>query len=126
MTYDSAASSDNDDSKPVKELNVGSDDEEFKEGDIVRVGKFTINIEKITKQQLISLRKYLPPTKYRLIKNRKTARLCRRKRKEERGDMQRTLELLRKENLWYKLRLEDLQAKLVESEKARAQERKNF
>ena len=65
------------------------------------------------------MRKYLPPTQYRLIKNRKTARLCRRKRKEERGDMQRTLDELRKENLWYKIKLEDLERKLMESERAR-------
>lgn len=57
------------------------------DGDIVVVADFTINIEKITKQQLISMRKFLPSEEYRLIKNRKSARLCRKKRKEERGDM---------------------------------------
>ena len=88
------------------------DDEEYKEGDIVRVGKFRINIEKVTKAQLISMRKFLPAQQYRLIKNRKTARLCRRKRKEERGDMARLVENLRKENLWYKIKLEDLEKKL--------------
>ena len=69
------------------------------------------------------MRKYLPSTQYRLIKNRKTARLCRRKRKEERGDMQKTLDDLRKENLWYKIKLEDLEKKLQESERARALEK---
>lgn len=69
------------------------------------------------------MRKYLPATQYRLIKNRKTARLCRRKRKEERGDMQRTLEELRKENLWYKIKLEEVQKSLAESERARAMEK---
>ena len=88
------------------------DDEEYKEGDIVRVGKFRINIEKVTKAQLISMRKFLPAQQYRLIKNRKTARLCRRKRKEERGDMARLVDNLRKENLWYKIKLEDLEKKL--------------
>lgn len=58
------------------------------DGDVVVVADFTINIEKITKQQLISMRKFLPSEEYRLIKNRKSARLCRKKRKEERGDMQ--------------------------------------
>ena len=96
---------------------------DYKEGDIVRVGKFRINLEKVTKAQLISMRKYLPPTQYRLIKNRKTARLCRRKRKEERGDMQRTLEELRKENLWYRMKAEDLERKLMESERARQLEK---
>lgn len=103
----------------MSDLGAADEDEEYKEGDIVRVGKFRINIEKVTKAQLISMRKYLPATQYRLIKNRKTARLCRRKRKEERGDMQRTLEELRKENLWYKIKLEDLERKLMESERAR-------
>ena len=65
------------------------------------------------------MRKYLPATQYRLIKNRKTARLCRRKRKEERGDMQRLLDELRKENLWYKIKMEDLEKKLQESERLR-------
>lgn len=107
----------------MSELGEGEDDEEYKEGDIVRVGKFRINIEKVTKAQLIAMRKYLPPTQYRLIKNRKTARLCRRKRKEERGDMQRLLEDLRKENLWYKIKLEDMEKKLEESERARTLEK---
>ena len=62
-------------------------DDDIKEGDIVRVGDFMINIEKVSKAQIISMRKYLPPEEYRLLKNRKSARLCRRKRKEERGDM---------------------------------------
>ena len=69
------------------------------------------------------MRKYLPSTQYRLIKNRKTARLCRRTRKEERGDLQKTLDDLRKENLWYKIKLEDLEKKRQESERARALEK---
>ena len=73
-------------------------DDEFKEGDIVRVGDFTINIEIVSKAQLISMRKFLPSEQYRLLKNRKSARLCRRKRKEERGDMQKTLDDMKKEN----------------------------
>lgn len=66
------------------------------------------------------MRKYLPPAQYRLIKNRKTARLYRRKRKEERGDMQKTLEDLRKENIYYKIRMEELERKLAEAERALA------
>ena len=72
--------------------------EDEKEGDIVRVGNFTINIEAITKAQLISMRKFLPKEQYRLLKNRKSARLCRRRRKEELGDMQKDLDDLKKEN----------------------------
>ena len=114
ITYHESQSSDADDEpKQVSDLGNGiDDDEEYKEGDIVRVGKFRINIEKVTKAQLISMRKFLPPQQYRLIKNRKTARLCRRKRKEERGDMAKLVDDLRKENLWYKIKLEDLEKKL--------------
>ena len=89
----------------------------------MRLGKWRINIEKVTKAQLISMRKFLPPTQYRLIKNRKTARLCRRKRKEERNDMQRSLEELKKEIVWYKIKLDDTERKLIESERARALEK---
>lgn len=123
ITYHESDSSGEEEPRQVSDLGAGDDDEEYKEGDIVRVGKFRINIEKVTKAQLISMRKYLPPAQYRLIKNRKTARLCRKKRKEERGDMQRLLEELRRENLWYKIKLEDLEKKLMESERARALEK---
>ena len=37
------------------------------------------------------MRKYLPSEEYRLLKNRKSARLCRLKRKQERGSMKSTL-----------------------------------
>jgi|FrelakmetLWP11LW_1041352.scaffolds.fasta_scaffold667808_1 hypothetical protein len=37
--------------------------------------------------------------------------------------MQRTLEELRKENLWYKIKLEEVQKSLAESERARAMEK---
>ena len=73
-------------------------DDDFREGDIVRVGDFTINIELVSKASLISMRKFLPGEQYRLLKNRKSARLCRKKRKEERGDMQKTVEDLKQEN----------------------------
>lgn len=120
ISYNENTSSDREDPKQLSELGDNDDSEEIKEGDIVKVGKFTINIERVTKQQLISMRKYLPPAQYRLIKNRKTARLYRRKRKEERGDMQKTLEDLRKENMYYKIRMEELERKLAEAERALA------
>ena len=37
------------------------------------------------------MRRFLPSEEYRLLKNRKSARLCRLKRKSERGSMQMTL-----------------------------------
>ena len=64
---------------------------EPKNPDIVKVGDFLFNIETVSKATLISMRKYLPPEEYRLLKNRKSARLCRLKRKNERGTMQKSL-----------------------------------
>ena len=63
-----------------------------KDGDIVTVGDFTVNLAVVDKDQLINLRKYMPREEYRLVKNRKIARLCRLKRKNERGDMKKNLE----------------------------------
>jgi hypothetical protein len=60
----------------------------------VIVGDFTIDIATVDKQDLISLRKYVPRDEYKLIKNRKIARLCRMKRKNERGAMRSNLEVL--------------------------------
>ena len=60
---------------------------EPKNPDIVKVGDFLFDIETVSKATLISMRKYLPPEEYRLLKNRKSARLCRLKRKNERGTM---------------------------------------
>ena len=58
-----------------------------KNPDIVVVGDFIFDIEIVSKTALISLRKFLPSEEYRLLKNRKSARLCRLKRKNERGTM---------------------------------------
>ena len=58
-----------------------------KNQNIVKVGDFIFNVELVTKSSLISMRKFLPSEEYRLLKNRKSARLCRAKRKEERGNM---------------------------------------
>ena len=49
IIYDEDASSDCEEPKQVSELADLDDSEEFKEGDIVKVGKFTINIERVTK-----------------------------------------------------------------------------
>ena len=62
ISYNEEGSSGADEPKQVSDLGNGDEDEDYKEGDIVRVGKFTINIEKVTKAQLISMRKYLPAT----------------------------------------------------------------
>ena len=93
-------------------------DDDFREGDIVRVGDFTINIEIVTKAQLINMRKFLPSEQYRLLKNRKSARLCRRKRKEERGGMQNDIETAKKENTDLKEKLESTERQLKENQRA--------
>lgn len=67
---------------------------ELCDGDFVQCGDFKIDIEAVTKQQLIKMRRLLPQDEYRLIKNRKSARICRRKRKMERGNMQEELKKL--------------------------------
>ena len=61
------------------------------------------------------MRKFLPSEQYRLLKNRKSARLCRRKRKEERGDMQTDLDAIKKENVTLKEKLESTERQLKES-----------
>ena len=90
ITYLNSDSSDGEEPKQIKNASGqgNSSDDELKEGDIVRIGKFKINIAKVTKIQLISIRDFLPVTEYRLLKNRMTARQCRRKRKAEKFDMQ--------------------------------------
>ena len=64
------------------------------------------------------MRKFLPSEEYRLLKNRKSARLCRKKRKEERGDMQKQIEDLIKENQQLKERLHQSERNLKESKMA--------
>ena len=49
ITYHESCSSGDDEPKQISDLGNGDGDEEYKEGDIVRVGKFQINIEKVTK-----------------------------------------------------------------------------
>jgi hypothetical protein len=61
------------------------------------------------------MRKFLPSEEYRLLKNRKSARLCRKKRKEERGDMQKQIEDLVKENQQLKERLQQSERNFKES-----------
>ena len=44
----------------VNHITFGNSEDEFREVDLVRVGDFTINIELVTKAQLITMRKFLP------------------------------------------------------------------
>ena len=62
------------------------------------------------------MRKFLPSEEYRLLKNRKSARLCRKKRKEERGDMQKQINDLIKENMIMKEKLAATERLLKQSQ----------
>lgn len=59
----------------------------MEDSNIVQICGYTIDIEKITKQEILKMRKILPKKDYRQLKNRKSARECRKKRKEERTGM---------------------------------------
>lgn len=48
-----------------------------------QIGDFAVDINQVTKQEFINMRKYLPREDYRLFKNRKSARICRQKKKIE-------------------------------------------
>ena len=48
---------------------------------VVRVGDFLIDIDIISKEDLIKMRRLLPKAGYKLVKNRKCARLTRLTRK---------------------------------------------
>jgi hypothetical protein len=69
------------------------------------VGNFIIDIEVVSKADLISIRKLLPSEEYRLFKNRKSARICRRKRKQERSSVSLNLHELFNTNtdLWQEI-----------------------
>ena len=88
-------------------------------GDIVRVGDFIFDISIVEKSSLISMRKFLPSEEYRLLKNRKSARLCRLKRKKERGSMKVSLVEVEQEMKELRDELEATKLKLAKSEKKR-------
>lgn len=66
---------------------------------IINVCGLIIDIEKISKQEILKMRKYLPKKDYRQLKNRKSARECRKKRKEERTGMMDELIQLRNDKI---------------------------
>jgi hypothetical protein len=82
------------------------------DGNIVYVCGLIINIESITKAQILKLRKLMPRKDYRQLKNRKSARECRRKRKAERSDMLTELESLRKDKIFLEKEVQLLRQKL--------------
>ena len=69
-----------------------------KDPNIVEVGGLQIDIERITDQEMYSLRKVLPRKEYRLLKNRKSARKSRKRRKAELSSLRDEIRALRQEN----------------------------
>ena len=69
-----------------------------KDPNIVEVGGLRIDIERITDQEMYSLRKVLPRKEYRLLKNRKSARKSRKRRKAELSSLRDEIRALRLEN----------------------------
>lgn len=68
-------------------------------GDVVQCGDFRIDLNVVTEQQLTALRQALPKDEYKLIKDRKTARLRRRKRSKEHGALLEQLNTLQEDQL---------------------------
>ena len=66
--------------------------------DFVRIGRFIVNVSTVTKDALKSMRTYWPMEEYRLLKNRKSARICRQRRKNERVESSNDLNFLKNEN----------------------------
>jgi hypothetical protein len=53
------------------------------ETDIIRIGQFHVNVDQVSKADIKSMRTFWPMEEYRLLKNRKSARLGRTKRRVE-------------------------------------------
>lgn len=77
---------------------TGKEDLKGSAGDIVTMGDFTVDLTVVSKEHLIGLRRYVPREEYRLVKNRKIARLSRMRRKKVSGELQEAYSSLVKEN----------------------------
>ena len=62
------------------------------------IGSFRINIDQVRVADLKSMRKLLPRSEYKLLKNRKCARLSRSRRKEQTVSLMEMNEHLKREN----------------------------
>ena len=77
-----------------------------------RIGDFIVDIEQITKASLILMRRFLPKKEYRLLKNRKCARICRKKRKEKAVSISEHCKILSRENKKLQASLQKVNAQL--------------
>jgi hypothetical protein len=82
------------------------------DGSTVKVNGFVINIDLITNEGLIRMRKLLPKQSYRLMKNRKSARICRLRKKEQVKQVFTASDDLAKENDKLKQELIEAYAKI--------------
>ena len=75
-----------------------------------------VDIEKITHQQILKLRKLMPQKEYRKLKNRKSARELRKKKKGQLETMQDEIEELRRRNKELTQKTQVLERKLEKAE----------
>ena len=75
----------------------------------MRIGRFLVNVSIVTKDALKSMRTYWPMEEYRLLKNRKSARICRQRRKNERVETSNDLSFLKSENAQLRDRVKALE-----------------
>ena len=104
------------------------DDTSFKgpiDTNIVYVCGLIINIVEINKSQILKLRKLMPKRDYRQLKNRKSARECRKKRKNEREVMKDELEELKLKNQSLNDEIEQLKAALANEKRQKIENEKS-
>ena len=75
----------------------------------LKIGLFQIDLDVVTIKGLIQMRRILPKAEYRLIKNRKCARVSRQKRKEKTLSLQDKLNQLETENKNLRLKILNLE-----------------
>ena len=85
-----------------------------KNGDKVQIGDFIVNIDVISNEGLMTMRKLLPKDAYKVVKNRKSARLCRLRKKEKTCMLAQSYDELREENQHLKRELDELKRVLSE------------
>ncbi|CDW85342.1 UNKNOWN [Stylonychia lemnae] len=108
--------------KPVTQVSVqestATSDSGYDKSKVV-VSGMVIDIETITSEELYALRKVLPKKDYRLLKNRKSARKSRRRRKEELHCLRDEIQRLKEENQRLKQQVHKDNHEEVKNDKAK-------
>ena len=81
------------------------------DSDVFAIGKFFIDIDKISNAGLIKMRRIVPRAEYKLLKNRKSARLTRLAHKSKKQNIEQVCMALIAENVQLKAQLEDFKKK---------------